>query len=262
MAGRTWSHDELMLAMNLYCQLPFGKLHARNPAIIALASALDRTPASVAMKLCNLASLDPIHQERGIRGLSKVSAADRAIWEESHADWNRFATESELLRDQILNGPRPCAAAMEPASVDSDGISPFAGESEAVQLRKVRIAQRFFRKAVVSSYDNRCCITQIGVRSLLVASHIVPWASSPQHRANPQNGLCLSRLHDAAFDRGLITLDEHYRLILSAELREATTNPVLAAAFTPYAGKPIALPQKFRPDPAFLTTHRETIFRG
>jgi putative restriction endonuclease len=65
-----------------------------------------------------------------------------------------------------------------------------------------------------------------------------------------------------AFDRGLITLDEHYRLILSTELRNATTNPVLAAAFTPFAAKPITLPQKFHPDPAFLATHRETIFRG
>jgi hypothetical protein len=57
--GRTWSRDELVVAMNLYCKLPFGQLHQRNPVIIALAEKLGRTPGSVAMKLCNLASLDP-----------------------------------------------------------------------------------------------------------------------------------------------------------------------------------------------------------
>jgi predicted restriction endonuclease len=259
---RAWSHDELMLAMNLYCQLPFGKLHARNREVIALASALNRTPSSVAMKLCNLASLDPVHQQRGIRGLSKVSAADRGIWDAFHSDWNGLAAESELLRDTIF------ASGQSKSSVDDLAIdspldtSAFVGESETVRPQKVRLAQRFFRKAVVSSYDYRCCITQIAVGSLLVASHIVPWARSPTLRANPRNGLCLSRLHDAAFDRGLVTIDEEHRLVLSTELRDATTNAVLEAAFAPFESKTINLPQKFRPESAFLAIHRETVFRG
>jgi putative restriction endonuclease len=87
-------------------------------------------------------------------------------------------------------------------------------------------------------------------------------SSVPPRRQLPETVSTLSRLHDAAFDRGLITLDEDYRLILSTELRHATTNPVLAAAFTPFAARPIPLRQKLHPDPAFLATHRETIFRG
>jgi hypothetical protein len=58
---------------------------------------------------------------------------------------------------------------------------------------------------------------------LLIASHIVPWSTLDDRaplapvprgvglgvrgRVDPRNGLCLSRLHDAAFDRGLITFD-------------------------------------------------------
>lgn len=57
--GKRWTHDELMLAMNLYCKLPFGQLRHGNPLIIEVAQKLDRTPSSLSMKLCNLASLDP-----------------------------------------------------------------------------------------------------------------------------------------------------------------------------------------------------------
>ena len=66
--------------MYLYCQLPYGRLHARTPEIIALAARLGRTPSSVAMKLVNFASLDPIQQQRGRVGLKGASAGDRAMW--------------------------------------------------------------------------------------------------------------------------------------------------------------------------------------
>jgi hypothetical protein len=262
MTRRAWSHDELMLAMNLYCQLPFGKLHARNREVITLATALNRTPSSIAMKLCNLASLDPVHQERGIRGLSKVSAADRSIWDAFHADWNGLAAASELLRDAILTVEQSNSSAEDAATRSQLDTVEFVGDSETIRPQKVRLAQRFFRRAVVSSYDYRCCVSQIPVRSLLVASHIVPWAQSSELRANPRNGLCLSRLHDAAFDRGLVTIDEEFRLLLSPELRDATTNAVLSAAFIPFESRPISLPQKFRPDSAYLAIHRDTVFRG
>lgn len=262
MKQRPWTREELILAMNLYCQLPFGKMHRGNREIVALAQAINRTPSSVAMKLCNLASLDPDHQERGVRGLSKASAADRRIWDEFHADWNRLAAESESLRDRMV-----AARASDSAGDTStmDGPPPtgeYVGESETVRTQKVRLAQRFFRKAVVAAYHHRCCVSQISVRSLLVASHIAPWASHPDSRANPRNGLCLSRLHDAAFDRGLITFDEEYRLVLANELRDATTNQVLETAFTAFESKPIQLPEKFLPEPSFLAVHRQSIFRG
>lgn len=101
MARRDWTHEELTLAMNLYCQLPFGRLHKGNSEIIAIATVIGRTPSSVAMKLCNLASLDPAHQQRGVKGLSSVSKGDREIWQEFHSDWERLSVESESLRERL-----------------------------------------------------------------------------------------------------------------------------------------------------------------
>jgi len=72
-AGRRWTRDELLVSHNLYRKLPFGHLHARNPVILQVGAKLDRSPGSVAMKLCNLASLDPALRARGIRGLPGAS---------------------------------------------------------------------------------------------------------------------------------------------------------------------------------------------
>lgn len=81
---KSWTRDELLVTLNLYHKLPFGKFHARNPAIIALAEKLGRGANSVVVKLHNFASLDPSLQLRGIRGLQGASAKDRAVWAEFH----------------------------------------------------------------------------------------------------------------------------------------------------------------------------------
>src|SRR6476620_11201134 len=94
-AGRRWTRDELLLALNLYRKLPFGQMHAKNPAIIALSQKLDRNPNSVGMKLCNFASLDPVLQARGIRGLQGASELDRAVWKEFNDQGSELAAQSE-----------------------------------------------------------------------------------------------------------------------------------------------------------------------
>lgn len=254
MAHRDWTRDELILAMNLYCQLPFGRLHSRTPAVIRLAEAIGRTPSSVAMKLCNLASLDLAHQERGVKGLSSTSKADREIWAEFHSNWNELAAQSEQLR---LSHQLP---ADENEAADAPP-NEFTGETEAVRPVAVRLTQRFFRRAVLASFNSICCVSGIAHKDLLVASHIVPWSKSPEHRANPQNGLCLSRIHDAAFDKGLITFDEESRLVLSKELAAQCDNNVLHMCFRAFEGKPMTLPNRFRPDSHLLEIHRQIEFR-
>ena len=54
---------------------------------------------------------------------------------------------------------------------------------------------------------------------LLNASHIIPWSVDKMRRADPRNGLSLCVLHDRAFDRGLIAVDEDFRIILSEKVR-------------------------------------------
>jgi predicted restriction endonuclease len=265
--GKPWTHDELMVAMNLYCKLPFGQLRHGNPLVIEVAEKLDRSPSSLSMKLCNLAALDPIHQARGVKGLSSVSQADRQIWEEFQADWDRLGTESEEKLQALLAMTDEAGRKIEadektverkPAKMPS--VSP-SGPTENVASLRVRLGQSFFRKSVLASYNNRCCITGIPIPELLVASHILPWCKYPKHRLNPSNGLCLAQTQDAAFDKGLVTFDEDYRLVLSPYMREFLTNEALARNFLDYEGKRIEMPDKFLPDEGFLKEHREEFFR-
>ena len=66
---RRWSREELLVVLNLYEKLHFGQFHSRQPVIIEVSEKMRRTPGSLAMKLSNLASLDPNLQARGIVGL-------------------------------------------------------------------------------------------------------------------------------------------------------------------------------------------------
>ena len=63
-----WTREQLLIAFALYCRLPFGKLHYRNPEIVRIAEAIGRTPSALAMKLSNIASLDPEITSTGPQG--------------------------------------------------------------------------------------------------------------------------------------------------------------------------------------------------
>lgn len=263
--GKPWTHDELMLAMNLYCKLPFGQLHHRNPLIIEVARGLGRTPNSLAMKLCNLASLDPYHQARGVKGLQGASRADRAVWEEFTTNWEEWGVVSEERLQHLLSttgeGEHPEASSVRISTLRLPVTEP-TGPTEKVVSAKARLGQSFFRQSVLASYNCCCCITGNPVPELLVASHILPWGKYPEQRLNPSNGLCLAQTQDAAFDRGLITLDEDCRLVLSSYLREFLPNESLTRDFLDYEGKQIAMPDKFPPDDEFMQLHREGVFQG
>ena len=73
-----------------------------------------------------------------------------------------------------------------------------------------RVGQGEFRNRLLFRWGNRCPLTGIGDGGLLRASHIVPWAKcrSDGERLDPENGLLLSALWDAAFDRGLVSFDD------------------------------------------------------
>lgn len=103
MPRHNWNRDETLVALNLYCRLPFGRLHARNPEIIEAAVALGRTPGAIAMKCCNLATFDSALRARGVSGLRKASQLDEQIWHEFERDPETLAFEAENAYAQLLS---------------------------------------------------------------------------------------------------------------------------------------------------------------
>ncbi len=114
----------------------------------------------------------------------------------------------ELRNDGLLifdgNGRYRVAKGLDIQSVEE------AVATEAWRLQKARIGQSPFRKALLERWGGACPLTGIKEPELLRASHIVPWnrCETEAERLNPENGLLLSALWDAAFDRGLVTFND------------------------------------------------------
>lgn len=251
-----WTRQQLLVAFNLYCQMPFGKLHSRNPSIIRHAALIGRTPSALAMKLTNIASLDPAITSTGRKGLSGASTADEAMWKEMQADWGRFASEMQQAI-ATLGTATELVAANELLAETEKNID-YTGSDRAIQAT-ARVGQSFFRGSVLSAYNNQCCITGLSVTKLLNASHIVPWRVDAANRLNPRNGLCLSMLHDKAFDAGIITIAEDMTVKVSSK-QAARNDHFFNTSLRAYDGKPMTLPKKFSPFEEFLAYHRQHIF--
>lgn len=258
MPKERWTEDQTKLAFYLYCQLPFGKLHRGNSEIIELASLLGRTPSSVAMKLVNFASLDPAITSTGRKGLSNASDLDQEVWNEFNADWEGLATECQRLRAALAEGQGVAPALTE--TVRAEDLADYTGETKQAIVQR-RLKQHFFRRAVLSSYRGRCCLSGISDHRLLLASHIVPWSMDKPNRLNPRNGLCLSALHDKAFDKGLIALSDDFRVLISDELRENKESAVTEFVSS-IDCKQIEQPERFLPSVDFVRRHRERVFLG
>ncbi len=255
MARNNWSRQELIVAYNLYCKTPFTKINSINPGIKELAKIIDRSPSAVALKLANFARLDPALQARNISGMSHGSKGEEAIWLEFNNNWEDLVFESEIILAEISRSTIETAAGINIADLPKEG-------KERNQVVKTRVNQNFFRKAVLASYDNSCCITGISEPEILVAGHIIPWSKDRKNRMNPQNGICLNALHDKAFDLGLITITPEFKVKISNQLYKRIKKTTSEVFFLPFIDKKIKLPQKFIPLLECLDYHNSNIFRG
>lgn len=254
MPRRNWTREELVLTLNLYLKLPYGKMDSRTAEVIYLANLINRTPGAVAMRLSNFANIDPFHQNRGIVGLSGGRKQVEPIWEEFRGNTDELLFESETI-----------LAAKESNSIENkysqilNGVENLIGESKVREV-KVRVNQNIFRQIVLSNYSGKCAISGIDIPELLVASHIIPWSKNEKERLNPENGICFSSLYDKAFDRGLIGLNFDYSVITSKKLRENVTKPYYDQYFAHIENKLISLPPKYYPKKEFIEYHLESVF--
>lgn len=68
--GLKWTRDETVLALGLYFQMSWGRIHSRSKEIVALAQKMGRTPSSLAMKMVDIGRCDPTLAARGVGGLA------------------------------------------------------------------------------------------------------------------------------------------------------------------------------------------------
>jgi len=245
-----WTRQETLAAFHIYLQLPYGQLHRSQARIVQLAQWLGRTANAVALKLVNLASQDPQVQASGRRGMGNTSGLDKQLWQEMLHGADAVIIEADksftaYAQQQGLSGAEDVA----------DEVPEIAEGKTVTATVQVRVNQARFRRAVLASYNATCCMSGLSIPKLLVASHIVPWSMDSKNRLNPSNGLCLSALHDRAYDQGLLTVLPDFTIRVAEDLRRPELDPFAQTTLAQCQRQSIRLPERFRPAPGFLEAH-------
>lgn len=93
-------------------------------------------------------------------------------------------------------------------------------ETEKQALVKIRLGHSKLRDEVIKN-KYKCEICGLSYNKLLVASHIKPWSKSDDsEKLDFENILLLCSMHDALFDKGLISFDDNGKILISRELGE------------------------------------------
>lgn len=129
---------------------------------------------------------------------------------------------------------------------------------------EVYIRGGVFKREVPKIYRNTCSISGLQVNSgsinvvMIDACHIVPFKQSLDDTIT--NGIALCPNLHRAFDRGLISIDENYRLMVSKDFMESQSD----YSIRKFEGKELLLPdnRKYYPSQENLAWHREKVFVG
>ena len=248
-----WTLDETIIAFNAYCKIPFKNSSKTHPLIVAYSQIIGRTPSALNMKIGNLGRLDPKLKEKGIVGLSHGAKLEQTVWNEFYKNPAELAFRSECLVKQY-------AERIKHPETDDGIIIPEGTEREVVV--KERVNQSFFRAAVLSSYNFRCCITGVESPELLDACHIMDWAEDEKNRTNPENGLCLTPTLHRAYDKNLLAITPDYKVIVSPHLHEHAIDAVYKQFLGEINNRKINLPGKFLPNKDFLALRYERYLKS
>jgi putative restriction endonuclease len=176
-----------------------------------------------------------------------------------------------ILHHQIKVGTAPSidvggfygndAALTNPGEVDPASAADL--NDYAIENRKIEIEQRqkqsLFRKRVMDNFTRRCCICDIEEGELLVASHIIPWATRIDSRLDPANGLLFYSPYDRLFDQGFISFDEKLRVVVTP--RTTSFSKPLRMILAELSGKQARHPVKWPIKPEYLAYHRDNVLR-
>ena len=144
-----------------------------------------------------------------------------------------------------------------------DTSAVYRKEIETADEEEIFIRCGVFKKVIPQIYDNACSISGMRIISgyniqMIDACHIVPFAVS--HDDTISNGISLSPNLHRAFDRGLLAIDDDYKVMISSGFTEEISPNSLRA----FEGKRIQLPEKvdYRPLIENIRWHRKEIFKA
>lgn len=168
-----------------------------------------------------------------------------------------FADQIELFRAVIADNRE--ISSIEHLLLKSTAQSDPEISKQISDTPKRNIA---FRRAVIRLYDYTCPACRLRIITLdgetaVEAAHIYPFAQSYDDSIG--NGLSLCPLHHWSFDKGLFSIDNDYKIIVSNNFEESGNEAFLLRSLR---SKEIHLPKEkpFRPSLTMIRWHRENTF--
>lgn len=254
-----------MMAFALYMILPPREYDDKGVVVQRLASSIRRSASSVTLKIWNIAAHDTNRLVKGHIGMQHGSKLDVQVWDSYEDGGDRYTEQCiGLLKEALLqNGNHLSPVANDQKSSLENTMLLLTGETPTGFERKTTVLQRinqsYFRNSLLQNYHGTCCVTGMTISALLVASHIKPWkASTPHEKTAATNGVLLNAFHDSAFDQGLITIDDDYRIVIAHNaVQHSETNDKWLYTFE---GHHIEMPAANPPSHRFLAYHHKHIF--
>lgn len=97
-----WTHEETVVALGLYFKISFSKCNMFHPEVKRVAELLGRKPSALAMKILNLARLDPTLQRQDISGLKNGAKMEKDVWHEYEGRLDCLAEDlNRLLKEGV-----------------------------------------------------------------------------------------------------------------------------------------------------------------
>ena len=239
-AGRTYvQQQDTATLLRIMCE--------QNVGLRSLLYALSAAPMSLAE--ISTQQLET-HPELGWSPGQTGMATQRINWLRSMGLIEKHEGKYQLTDD----GRQFVSKAVEEWAT-TDG--PTAGNTESTAgtyetTIHARVVDPEFRATVLSRHDQTCPISGVDHPGLLDVAHVLSWSDYPQYRADVTNVLPLSKMHHAAFDRGLFTIDQDYCLRVNPEFE--TQSDLLQRTIINRAGQQVAMPDN-SVDPSYMSRH-------
>lgn len=180
----------------------------------------------------------------------KISLLERYFPDKASSLYKTPVLYSEEVKKDILYDPVENYARKV--------ILKFEQLNQAEREEELILRSHIFRKAVLEIYDGRCAISGMKLEfgrsvTMVDACHIIPFADAQGDSIT--NGIALSPTLHRAFDRGLVSVSDDYRVLVHPRL----TDYFPEVGIRQFNGQELHLPQdsRFYPSPEKIQQHRE-----
>jgi len=161
-----------------------------------------------------------------LKGATKIDLDDERIREYGSFSHISHLRNSHGLQIIYPNNDGICQFNYPSESDEIDEVSKLKNDIENTYIEKLknineteresiisqRAGQDILRKSILHLYNNKCAMCDVDAVEVLTVSHIVPWSEDENSRLKPSNSILLCGLHDLAFDKRLITIDNDFSI--------------------------------------------------